>query len=207
MDADKKNPINKEEKKQQIKETYFTKKEVIFIQMVNIIMYTIINYFFYLNIKLPSNKFFYISVTLTYIIPTLIVIYTIIFENYYQPPKTQEELENELKKENLKEKTSNVGTIVFGLALFLIALKRKHIGSVVPYLICAVVFGLSIPEILDYTIIDHDNLKRVININDLQTGSVILSGGFLFMGFYLTIYYFTKHSEIKFYSLHSYNKK
>ena len=182
-----------------------TKKELTTIYIINLIIFAIVNYFFYLYIKLPSNAIFYTSITLTCIIPSLILLYSLIYEYYYQPTKTSEESLNEFKKENLKEKTSSVATIVFGLALFLIALKRKHIGSIIPYLICSVVFGLSIPEILDNLIIDHDNFKRTIYINNLQSGLVILSNGFLFMGFFLTIYYFTKHSEIKFYSL--YNKK
>jgi MFS family permease len=182
-----------------------TKKEIIIIYIINLIIFVIVNYFFYLYIKLPSNNFFYISIVLTYIIPTLILLYSLVYEYYYQATKTPEESLKEFKKEDLKEKKSSVATIVFGLALFLIALKRKHIGSIIPYLISAVVFGLSIPEILDNLIIDHDNYKRTIYINNLQSSFVSLSNGFLFMGLFLTIYYFTKHSEIKFYSL--YNKK
>ena len=182
-----------------------TKKEIIIIYIINLIIFVIVNYFFYLYIKLPSNNFFYISIVLTYIIPTLILLYSLVYEYYYQATKTPEESLKEFKKEDLKEKKSSVATIVFGLALFLIALKRKHIGSIIPYLICAVVFGLSIPEILDNLIIDHDNYKRTIYINNLQSSFVSLSNGFLLMGLFLTIYYFTKHREIKFYSL--YNKK
>jgi hypothetical protein len=194
-----------EKKIEQQNFSVMTKKEIIIIYIINLIIFAIVNYFFYLYIKLPSNNFFYISIVLTYIIPTLILLYSLVYEYYYQATKTPEESLKEFKKEDLKEKKSSVATIVFGLALFLIALKRKHIGSIIPYLICAVVFGLSIPEILDNLIIDHDNYKRTIYINNLQSSFVSLSNGFLFMGLFLTIYYFTKHSEIKFYSL--YNKK
>jgi len=200
-----KKPNNIEKKIQQQNFSAVTKKEIITIYIINLIIFAIVNYFFYLYIKLPDRNIFYISVVLTYIIPTLISLYSLIYEYYYQPTKTSEESLDEFKKENLKEKKSSVATIVFGLALFLIALKRKHIGSIIPYLICSVIFGLSIPEVLDNLIIDHDNFKRTIYINNLQNGFVLLSNGFLFVGFFLTIYYFTKHSEIKFYSL--YNKK
>ena len=202
-DGKKTNNVEKKIKQQNF--SAVTKKEIITIYIINLIIFAVVNYFFYLYIKLPDNNIFYISIALTYIIPTLILLYSLVYEYYYQPTKTPEESLKEFKKEDLKEKTSSVATIVFGLALFLIALKRKHIGSIIPYLICAVVFGLSIPEVLDNLIIDHDNFKRTIYINNLQSGFVLLSNGFLFVGFFLTIYYFTKHSEIKFYSL--YNKK
>lgn len=205
QERDGKKTTNIEKKIRQQNFSAVTKKEITIIYIINLIIFAIVNYFFYLYIELPGNTFFYTSVVLTYVIPSLILLYSLVYEYYYQPTKTPEDSLKEFKKEDLKEKKSSVATIVFGLALFLIALKRKHIGSIIPYLICAVVFGLSIPEILDNLIIDHDNYKRTIYINNLQSSFVSLSNGFLFMGFFLTIYYFTKHSEIKFYSL--YNKK
>ena len=186
------------------KERYsiLTKKELLFMYIVTIVIVSFINFFYYFYIKLPTTNTFIISIILTYIMPVLIVLYSFIYEYYYIPNFTTDEAIKELNKENLKEKQSSIGVIVFGLALFLIALKRKHIGSIIPFLIFAVIFGLSIPEILDHFIIDHDNFKRMLFIETLEFGFIVLSKGFLFMGFYLTIYYFTKHSEIKFHSLH-----
>ena len=194
--------INLKNKQVQQNFSPLSKNEIIFAFVINFLLISLVNYLFYLYIKLVRDGIFIISIVLTYIVPVFILLYSIIYEYYYQITKTPDEALNELKKENLQEKKSSVATIVFGLALFLIALKRKHIGSIIPYLICSVVFGLSIPELLDHIIIDHDNLKRTLFIDNLVTGCVILSNGFMFMGFYLTVHYFTKHSEIKFYSLY-----
>jgi len=176
-------------------------KELLFIHSVKIIIIVLLNILFYLYVKLPSNMFT-ISVVLTCIMPLFFSVYNFLYLYYYLPTQTPEEALKELHKENLKEKKSSVSAIVFGLALFVIALQKKHIGSIVPFLIYSIITGLSIPEFLEHLIIDHDNLKRALVIENIEFAFILLSHGFLFMGFYLIIYYFTIEGEIKFNSLY-----
>ena len=99
------------------------------------------------------------------------------------------------EKENLIEKGSNISVLLFGLALFITVLDARRIGVIIPYILCAVVFGSTMIELLDILVFDHLNIERVIVIEEFKLGCLMLSHGFLFMSFYLKYFYFIKNNN------------
>uniref|UniRef100_A0A6C0KNW9 Uncharacterized protein n=1 Tax=viral metagenome TaxID=1070528 RepID=A0A6C0KNW9_9ZZZZ len=167
------------------------KQNMLKVSFVLIIVIILVNYFFYKFIKPPPNVFS-LSIGFTFFMPLFIIIYSSWYQYYFLVQDTKEEILEEFEKQKLIEKGSDISVLLFGLALFTTILDSSRIGVIIPYILCAVVFGSTMVELADDLIFDHLNLERVVIIEEFKFGFQMLSHGFLFMSFYLTYFYFIK---------------
>ena len=170
------------------------KQNILKVSFVSLIVIILVNYFFYKFIKPPPNVF-NLSISFTFFMPLFIIAYSSWYQYYFLIQETKKEILEEFEKENLIDKGSNISVLLFGLALFITVLDARRIGVIIPYILCAVVFGSTMIELLDILVFDHLNIERVIVIEEFKLGFLMLSHGFLFMSFYLTYFYFIKKNN------------
>lgn len=175
------NQHNFEEKKQLL--TY------LFIAIIILIF--VVNYIFYNHIFLP-NTYLTTSVILTMIIPIIANLYSLIYHIYFDKTHTSFKTLYELRSEKALQKQSQIPYILFGLGLFIIELEQKYISIVFPYLIYSLLFGTILVEILNYFTFDGGNLNRLIIIQGFDFAFISISYGFLIMGMYLTMSFYSK---------------
>jgi hypothetical protein len=120
------------------------------------------------------------------------MIYALVYHFYFDIKKTPAELYDEMNKKNFKTTASQVALLLFGLGLFITVLHKRHIGVIIPYIICAIMFGTLTSEILNNLVLDHYNLERMLNISTLAYCFLMLSYGFLIMSLYLTLFFYVK---------------
>jgi hypothetical protein len=174
-----------------VKQIETIKHNMLKVSFILLFIICLVNYFFYKFIKPPTGVF-NLSMGFTFFMPLILIAYSTWYQYYFLVQETKKEILEEFEKEKLNEKGASISVLLFGLALFITVLDASRIGVIIPYIVCAVVFGSTMVELVDNLVFDHLNIERVLVIEELKFGFLMLSHGFLFMSFYLTYFYFIK---------------
>jgi hypothetical protein len=141
-----------------------------------------------------------VSITLVTIMPIVAILYNIYYNT--QIYKDSHNRKDELREINREMRAESkfyeiIAFLLFGLGLIYAEFKKyKYLSMVLPYLLCALLFGTIITSWLKQFVFDYDNLGRLLNIDVLTFCVSSLAVGLLSAGLIVPIVYHSNKQGI-----------